>query len=472
MHLRIETSCHRLHIIRIFRTLECIMNTNLQNLKENIESLITTISASNVKRDSFQDHGWNQLSLNKDYIEYLADNFLKDVETVTDKHFDEKVSECETYIQKTAKHVEKLNNNVRTYLTDDASHLIYSGPNTIITLLTLSIDFKETFLKWEDLQGTKYLPQSLSRRVKATEARIANLNLVSDDIEDKINKIQEAYDAAENLPTYLQEINDGKTDLEAKLTEAKTILEKIQNAERSAKSSLEDNLACLKAARNNAEETDSLKAKCDDNLQITTTQGLAAGFDQKAKSLSSSITYWVIGLVIALCSGAYFGGEQVQKLSAILDSNQQVGAGFAIINIVLALFSIGGPLWFAWLATQQINQRFKLSEDYAYKATVAKSYTGFSKHATRFDEQTAERLFNSTLDRLDEMPLRLVEGKDYNSPWHEFIDSEAFKKALDMVPDLADKASTFAARTKLKDRPSTTVQQYNLANNVHQQTLT
>ncbi|EGQ8961946.1 TPA: hypothetical protein KD853_004622 [Vibrio parahaemolyticus] len=43
-------------------------------------------------------------------------------------------------------------------------------------------------------------------------------------------------------------------------------------------------------------------------------------------------------------------------------------------------------------------------------------------------------------------------------PWHEFIDSEAFKKALDMVPDLADKASTFAARTKLKDRPSTTAQ--------------
>ena len=252
----------------------------------------------------------------------------------------------------------------------------------------------------------------------------------------------------------MQEITDGKEELNSQLAKAKAILEKIENAEHSARSSLEDNIQYLKKSRDNAEETDSLKAKCDDNLQITTTQGLAAGFDQKAKSLSISINFWVSGLIVALCSGAYFGGEQMQKLLVILDSNQQVGLGFAIINIVLVLFSIGGPLWFSWLATQQINQRFKLSEDYAYKATVAKSYTGFSKHATRFDEQTAERLFNSTLDRLDEMPLRLVEGKDYNSPWHEFIDSDAFKKALNMVPDLADKASTFATRAKLKEKPT------------------
>ncbi|ELQ2338142.1 hypothetical protein QTG67_004288, partial [Vibrio vulnificus] len=56
--------------------------------------------------------------------------------------------------------------------------------------------------------------------------------------------------------------------------------------------------------------------------------------------------------------------------------------------------------------------------------------------------------------RLDEMPLRLVEGKDYNSPWHEFIDSEAFKKALAMVPELANSASRFAANTKLKGKPN------------------
>ena len=177
------------------------MHPNLQNLQENLKSLISTLEASNVKRDSFQDHGWNQLSLDKSYIEYLAENFLKDVSAVSDKSFDETIAEYDGYLLKTSKHIEKLNSNIKTYLTDDASYLIHSAPNTIITLITLSLDFKETFLTWEALQDNKYLPQSLSRRVKATEARITNLNSASDNIEDKVNKIQEAYEAAENLPT-------------------------------------------------------------------------------------------------------------------------------------------------------------------------------------------------------------------------------------------------------------------------------
>ena len=57
-----------------------------------------------------------------------------------------------------------------------------------------------------------------------------------------------------------------------------------------------------------------------------------------------------------------------------------------------------------------------------------------------------------SLHRFDEMPLRLVSGKDYNSPWHEFIDSEAFKKAIDMVPSLAKEAGRFAESTKLNKK--------------------
>ncbi|GJC02592.1 hypothetical protein KAM384_38730 [Aeromonas caviae] len=94
----------------------------------------------------------------------------------------------------------------------------------------------------------------------------------------------------------------------------------------------------------------------------------------------------------------------------------------------------------------------KLSEDYSYKATVAKAFTGFRKISEDFNQETSERLFNSTLDRFDEMPLRLVSGKDYNSPWHEFIDSEAFKKAIDMVPSLAKEAGRFAESTKLNKK--------------------
>ncbi|TGA68226.1 hypothetical protein VFES401_15175 [Aliivibrio fischeri] len=429
------------------------MHPSLQQLSDKVDLLISTISAAPIDRDSFQDHGWNQLPLNKDYIEYLASNFQIDIKKVSSNKFEKDVAEHSEYILKSAVHIEQLTSNLQTYLTDYASHLIHSVPNSIITILTIHLNFKSIFLNWDSLQDKKLLPQNLSRRIRATESRISTLNTSSENLEEKIKLIQEAYDAAESLPTYLQEIKDGKSELEAKLKQAESTLKKIENAQNTSSNTLDSSLKYLEKIKINTNETEILKTKCDENLQITTTQGLAAGFDQKAKSLANSIKYWVIGLIIALCTGGYFGGTQVQKLSILLDSNQQISIGSAIIHAILAIFSIGGPLWFAWLATQQINQRFKLSEDYDYKATVAKSYTGFSKHATRFDEQTAERLFNSTLDRLDEMPLRLVESKDYNSPWHEFIDSEAFKKALSMVPDLADKASTFAARTKMKEKP-------------------
>jgi len=185
-------------------------------------------------------------------------------------------------------------------------------------------------------------------------------------------------------------------------------------------------------------------------ISIQTTQGLAAGFDQKATELRKSIWVWIAGLLIALSVGLIIGSARVTEFSAALKDN--LTAGQAILHTIISIFSIGGPLWLAWISTQQINHRFKLSEDYSYKATVAKAFTGFRKISEDFNQETSERLFNSTLDRLDEMPLRLLSGKDYNSPWHEFIDSDAFKKAIDIVPALAKEAGRFAENTKLNKK--------------------
>lgn len=63
-------------------------------------------------------------------------------------------------------------------------------------------------------------------------------------------------------------------------------------------------------------------------------------------------------------------------------------------------------MWFAWLATKQIGQRFHLAEDYAFKASVAKAYEGYRKEAARIDPEFEARLFGSALTRLDEAPLR------------------------------------------------------------------
>ena len=95
-------------------------------------------------------------------------------------------------------------------------------------------------------------------------------------------------------------------------------------------------------------------------------------------------------------------------------------------------------MWFAWMATKQIGQRFRLAEDYAFKASVAKAYEGYRKEAARIDEAFEARLFSSALTRLEEAPLRLMEQTTHGSPWHELVTSDVFRKAMDQIPELKD----------------------------------
>lgn len=103
-----------------------------------------------------------------------------------------------------------------------------------------------------------------------------------------------------------------------------------------------------------------------------------------------------------------------------------------ITQLLLSVLSIGAPLWFAWLSTKQINQRFKLAEDYAYKSSVAKAYEGYRNEASKLDDNAfSTRLFDSALTRLEEPPLRFVQGEDHATPWMEMLNSKAFERFLD-----------------------------------------
>lgn len=106
-------------------------------------------------------------------------------------------------------------------------------------------------------------------------------------------------------------------------------------------------------------------------------------------------------------------------------------------NVILSLLSIGAPIWFAWLSTKQIGQRFRLAEDYAFKASISRAYEGFRREAARIDKELEARLLASALDRLDELPLRLVETETHGSPWHELANSDMVKQAFKSVPDFA-----------------------------------
>jgi len=436
------------------------MQQQLSKLIDALESLKTTTKEASFTEHTFdQQHGWNQVHIGKDDVVYFITNFIQKLESYGEAAITE---DLEATLNSHIQNIDRLNATAKTYFTNNASHLLHMIPSMILTLHTIVSDVEYELFSFENIQDKKLLPKSLAARLRSVSTRLDTLGESSNTLKEKISVINDAHEAAESLPTDLASLQEAKEKLEILIANAEqefsnakdyisSLKEETHSLKEQAKSASE-NIDILKGKSQKAfEEASSLVEQCDDALQITTTQGLAAGFDQKARELKNSIWVWITGLLIALVSGAWIGAERVNAFTLVL--NEQLTAGQAILHTVMSVFSIGGPLWLAWISTQQINQRFKLSEDYSYKATVAKSFTGFKKFAERFDPTTEERLFNSTLDRLDEMPLRLIEGKDYNSPWHEFTDSEAFKSAVSMLPTLAKEASKFANKTSLKNKP-------------------
>ena len=284
---------------------------------------------------------------------------------------------------------------------------------------------------WQTLTDNKAMPAPLARRLRGIQADIDELVPNKERLGEQIKQIQDATDAAESLPTDMQSLKEARKTIDRLSTESAELYGKIDERHKNV----------IDAAKNIADrqqEANKLVEQCGEAYRITTTKGLAAAFDQRATQLGQSMWLWVMGLLCALVMGSYLGSQRVELLSTAITNNDPQW-GIIWMHIALSALSVGAPLWFAWLATKQIGQRFKLAEDYSFKASVAKAYEGYKREAARIDEAFEARLFSSALTRLEEAPLRLIGNAEYGSPWHELISSDAFQKAISQVPELKDK---------------------------------
>lgn len=209
-----------------------------------------------------------------------------------------------------------------------------------------------------------------------------------------------------------------------------------------------------------ASDAATIIAQCDDAYRTKTNENLAQAFTERSREITETMWLWVFGLVVALIIGGLSGSMQLSALTNLIRNNNAQNNIFIWIELALTLFFVGGPLWFACVATKQIGQRFRLAEDYGYKAAISKAYEGYRREAEKFSDSDPEfqaRLFSSALTRLEELPLRLVERKTYKSPWPDWLSSVFMKKSVKSVPDFVDKADelskpSLATSGKIKSR--------------------
>ncbi|WP_262373234.1 hypothetical protein [Pseudomonas prosekii] len=355
----------------------------------------------------------------------------------------------------------------QTFLTGIAERLAFVRSHTIPQMLNQGGSAVSAFLITFEavekalsplLTDTKAQALKNSQAVKKTtgqirsiETRMRELTPRTKTLEDMVGRIEKAHDAADQLPTDLETLAESQKKVSELLSKAEGDRALIGGILGGAEDVSREMIR-------RAAEAKEILERCESAYSSATSLGLASAFSERSKSLDYSMWGWVVGLIAALLTGGFFGSLQLRNLGYEL-ANPQAQSLSIGINLVLSILSVGGPVWFAWLSTKQIGQRFRLSEDYAFKASISRAYEGYRREAARIDPELEKQLLGSALSRLDEQPLRLVESDSFGSPWHEFLASDVVKDAVKSVPGFVDKVTALAtsALHKKNSPPAPTV---------------
>lgn len=402
------------------------MDKSLEKVCQSLDELakkLLTITTDD--RTMTEIYGWNCPALTRHDLSNLVKN-------ISNRLVENDVNIVDEIL---IKELQKIPLRINIFIASSFPQLLNSNLLSAITTLMALVEWITQTLKpifgWKVLQDNKALPNQLAKRLRSIQIELDNLIPDKENLEGQIKLIKDATDAAESLPTDIDTLKEARKKIDIISTDSAILFGKIDTYHKDS----DDYASKIQTKK---QEADKLVEQCEEAYRITTTKGLAAAFDLRAKKLSQTMWIWVAGLLISLIAGGFIGASRFETLAKSLASNNPQW-GVIWIDIVLSIVGLAAPIWFAWLATKQINQNFRLSEDYAFKASVAKAYEGYKKEAARIDEAFEARLFSSALSRLEEAPLRLVESDNHGSPWHELFSSTAFQKAMNSVPELKEK---------------------------------
>lgn len=415
------------------------MDNSIELVCKSLDDLATNILKSYTEDSTMTElWGWSCPPLNRHDLADLSSKLSKKLRELNIENLDEETREA----------INEIPDRVKIFKTQTLPYLFNGNGVHAAAVYTALLEWingtLEPLFSWEVLQDNKALPTQLARRLRSIQSELTEIVPEKAELQRQIQLIQSATEAAESLPTDLESLKEARIKVGKFSTDAAELYGKIDTY-------FKDSDKISRLIIEKRDEADRLVSQCEEAYKITTTKGLAAAFDQRANRLINSMWIWVVGLLLALTAGIYIGSIRFADLNTALKESKSIGHIWT--QIFLSVLSFGAPIWFAWLATKQIGQRFKLSEDYAYKASVAKAYEGYRKEAAKIDKNLEARLFASALTRLEEAPLRLMEKEHHGSPWHELMTSPQFQKAIETLPDLKDKF--FEILTKSSDKPKT-----------------
>lgn len=408
------------------------MHVALINIKSQLELVVTRIDSSIPSDEPFGivHNNWSFPELTRLELKEEAQSIID----LIDAHGGDDVGHHEVRLRDYERRLVYLQSSTIPQIWGNAGQAV---PAFMLTMDGLRKALSPVLQQDNHLEAAVKL-RKLAQQIRGLEAKLNKLNPRTTDLVTMVERIEDAYHAADQLPTDLESLSEARADIEKLVKAAEKDTGHIESIREHA-DELDQKL------QQSNKEAGSVLERCETAYSASTSVGLAAAFSERSKALSESMWLWVAGLVVALSLGSIFGSKQLSTLSELFKT-PDVSMAVVALNLLLSLLSVGAPIWFSWLATKQIGQRFKLAEDYAFKASISRAYEGFRREAARFDKDMEAKLLTSALTRLDELPLRLVENTNHGSPWHELASSELVKQAIKTVPGFAEQVKNLAGR--------------------------
>ncbi|MGF6556666.1 hypothetical protein ABIA48_003046 [Pseudomonas sp. S30_BP2TU TE3576] len=416
------------------------MHEALTAIQTQLEAVIAQVKAVVPNDEPFGNahNNWSFPGLTKSE---LIEEAQLIIEMIDDNGTDE-LGGSESRIKDYARRLNYLQGNTVPNLWGSAAAAV---PAYMLTMAGLRKAL-EPVLKVDERAEAQAKIRRLTIQLRAMEARVKGLEPRTTDLNSMVERIEQAYNAADQLPADLEQLSEAQQ----KIDDLAQVAAKDQARILALREHADDLDGLLKKS---AEDAEAVLERCETAYSAATSVGLAAAFSERSTALSKSMWFWVAGLAVALVGGSYFGSNQLHTLSELFKV-PNLSTSVVALNLLLSLLSVGAPVWFSWLATKQIGQRFRLAEDYAFKASISRAYEGFRREAARFDKDMEAKLLTSALTRLDELPLRLVETDSHGSPWHELASSDIVKQAFKAVPGFAEQVKDLASKAIVAMTPS------------------
>lgn len=397
----------------------------LCNELEAVYDAVIKIGATETRKLN-DTQGWNYPALSYAQLAEMAMNLSYELSQAA---IEEISKEDASVLGDLVQSLRSLHANIIPNLTGNPSAAVYP----YLATLQYATIVLAPFLSLIDVNSNR-LPGPLARRLQKMDRDLNALMPDKAELEAKITAVRSAYEAAEALPTTLQELKSTEAEIKVISRSASESLGQIKTANSTA-------LKLSGEVKECAVEAKRLSEQVSESYSIATSVGLAASFSERAKKLNESLYVWVGGLAVSLVVAMLVGYVRLGAMQEAL-SFTPFDAARVWIQFLLTVLGIGAPIWFAWMSTKQISQRFRLAEDYAYKASVSRAYEGYRREAVRIDPAFEKALFASALTRLDEAPLRLVEMGTHGSPLHEAANSSTVRRAVKTVSDILSRGKT------------------------------